>query len=140
MSTAVPAGQTAASLAAAGTLQFADRYEYVTVFNPSLTAVIYASADPAVTVPSATTANTVVVPENGSAVISNRNPLWYQSSNVIPNGSIQVGDGAAYNGSTNPSSPSNPGMVQSQRSLAGGMANPGTTVSVSGAATVSAAG
>ena len=134
MATPVAAGVTAAPLAAAGTLQFADRYEFVTVFNPSLTAVIYASADPAVTTPSATTNNTVIVPENGSAVLSNRNPLWYQSSNVITKGVNQFGGG------NTASSPSSPGMVASQDSLAGGMANPGTTVSVSGACMVSAAG
>lgn len=133
MATNVASGVTAASLAAAGTLQFADRYEFVQVENPGATA-IYASADPAITTPSATTSNTVMVPGDGSAVLSNRNPLWYQSSKVIPAGTNQFGGGNTSD------SPSSPGMVTPMESLAGQMANPGTTVSVSGACTVSAAG
>jgi hypothetical protein len=133
MATPVAAGVTAASLAAAGTLQFADRYEFVQVENPGATA-IYASADPAVTSPTSSTNNTVMVPAGGSAVLSNRNPLWYQSSNVIAKGVIRYGNG------NTATSPASPGLVTPMESLAGQMANPGTTVSVSGACTVSAAG
>lgn len=133
MATNVAAGVTAAPLAAAGTLQFADRYAYVQVENPGAT-VIYASADPAVTTPTASTNNTVMVPAGGSAVLGNRNPLWYPSSRVIQQGVNQFGGG------NSASSATSPGMVTEMESLAGQMANPGTTVSASGACTVAAAG
>lgn len=134
MSTPVASGVTSAPLAAAGTLQFADRYGYVNVENPATT-VIYASADPNVTSPTASTNNTVMVPAGGNAVLANRNPLWYQSSNVILAGVNQFGYG-----NVAPTSPSNPGFVTPMESLAGQVANPGTTVSASGACMVSAAG
>jgi len=137
MATNVASGVTASSLAASGTLQFADRYEFVVVYNPSTTAPIYASADPNVTSPSATTNNTVMVPADGSAVLSNRNPLWYQSANVLPKGTLTYPTGG---GQTTTTPNGQPGRVTPMESLAGQMANPGTTVSVSGAATVSAAG
>lgn len=132
MATNVAAGTSVASLTAAGTLQFADRYGYMQVTNPG-TAVIYASADPANTAPS-TSNDGIPVAGGATVLVANQNPVWYQSSKVIPQGANQFGNG------NTASSPSSPGMVQSQRSLAGQMTNPGTTVSASGACTVAAAG
>lgn len=133
MPTPVAAGVTSAPLSGAGTLQFADRYGYVNVENPAAT-VLYASADPSVTTPTASTNNTVMVPANGNALLANRNPLWFQSSKVIQQGTLHFGGGNTV------SQPSSPGHVTMMESLAGQMANPGTTVSVSGACMVSAAG
>jgi hypothetical protein len=109
------------------TVTFADRLDYFAVTNLGTT-VLYASGD-------GSTPSTAGGSDCGEAVgpgltvvIANGLPNWFQSSNVIPAGSIQVGNGAAYNASTNPSTPRNPGTVTQQRSLAGGGANPGTTV------------
>lgn len=128
MATAVASGVTSASLSAAGTLQFADRFDFVQVTNTGTTA-IYASADPTVTAPSATTAATVyVAPNGGTAMLANRNPIWYQSSNVIQKGALAYGTGG---GQTTTTPNGQPGFVTPMESLAGQMANPGTTVSIS---------
>jgi hypothetical protein len=138
MATAVASGVTATPVTASGTYQFADRYGYVQIENGGTTTV-FASTDPTVENPSATSLNTVQIPAGGSAILANRNPLWYQSSNVIPQGENQFGGG---NTST---SPSNPGIVTPMTSLAGSQGeatnNPGTTVSISTpAGTVTIAG
>lgn len=127
MATAVASGVTSASLSVAGTLQFADRYDFVQVTNTGTTG-IYASADPTVTAPTATTAATVYVAPGGTAMLANRNPVWYQSSNVIQKGSLAYGTGG---GGTTATSNGQPGFVTPMESLAGQMANPGTTVSIS---------
>jgi hypothetical protein len=125
----LPAGTStySSTIAAAGTAEattFADRYGYVVVQNTSATAgqILYVRAD--------STAATVggqgclAVPAGGQVIIANGLLLWYQSSKVIQKGSNQFGGGNTAD------SPSSPGMIQSQDSLAGQMANPGTTVSV----------
>lgn len=127
MATSVASGVTSASLSAAGTLQFADRYEFVQVTNTGTTG-IYASADPTVTTPTATTAATVYVAPGGSAMLANRNPLWYQSSRVIQQGSLSYPTGGGHS-TTTPNGQT--GVVTPMESLAGQMANPGTTVSIS---------
>lgn len=133
MATDVAAGTSVASLTAQGTLQFADRYGYMLVTNPSTAAgPIYVSGNPAVTSPAAGTG--LLVNPGDSVLVANGNPLWYQSLNVIQNGVNQFGAGAST------STAVHPGMVQSQRALNGQMANPGTTISSSGACTVMAAG
>jgi hypothetical protein len=124
MATAVAAGVTSVPVTAAGTYQFADRYGYVQIANGG-TAVIFASADPSVETPTDATNNTVQIMPGDSAILANRNPLWYQSSRVIPQGANQFGGG------NTASSPSSPGLVTPMESLAGQMANPGTTVSIS---------
>jgi hypothetical protein len=66
----------------------------------------------------------IVVPAGGERVIANGLPLWFQSSDVIVKGSNQFGGG------NTASSPTSPGTVTPQESLAGQMANPGTSISV----------
>ena len=131
----VPAGQTTwnGTLAAntVDTVTFVDRYNYVSVNSSSSgNATIYVTTD----------GSTPVVPTTGNAatgasvdpahiiVLGNGLPMWFPSSKVIQQGAIQVGNGAAYNASTNPSTASNPGTVTPMESLAGQMANPGTVV------------
>lgn len=107
---------------------FADRFGYVLVQNTG-TAVLYVTADGSTPLGASDTTggSGVAVLPGGQSVLANGLPLWYPSSKVIPLGSNQFGNG------NTASSPSSPGMVQSQRSLAGQMANPGTKVSVLGA-------
>jgi hypothetical protein len=132
MATAVAAGTSVASLTAAGTLQFADRYGYMQVTNTG-TAVIYVTGDPNNLSPAANN-DGIPVAVGDSVLVANQNPLWYQSSRVIQKGANQFGGGntATANGSV--------GLVTPMESLAGQMANPGTTISASGACTVAAAG
>jgi hypothetical protein len=105
----------------ADTVSFGDRAGYVTVANLGAT-VIYARADGTAALVAAE--GTYAVLPGESALLANGSPLWYQSSKVIPSGVNQFGGG------NTATSPSSPGEVQSQRSLAGQMANPGTIVSL----------
>jgi hypothetical protein len=131
VATAIPAGTTAYPAAAAGTYQFSERYGYVQVEN-SATNVIYASTDPTVTSPSASTNNTVAIPAGGSATLANLSPMWFQSSRVIPTGTLTYPTGGG-TPQTNTTKDGQPGIVQPQQSsLAGQLANPGTTVSLGG--------
>lgn len=133
--TPVAAGTSVASLSASGTLQFADRYGYMQVTNAG-SALVYVSADPANTTPSASN-DGIPVAAGQTVLVANQNPVWFQSSNVIPAGANQFGGG------NTKSSPSSPGTVAPMESLAGQVANPGTTVSVAGTTvlvTVAAAG
>lgn len=100
--------------AAAGTYQFPVRYGYMTVTNPNAGTVVYATGDGT----TASTTNGVAIPAGGSAVVANGLPIWYQSSNVLVHGSDNA------NG----------------QSKAGQLANPGTIISVSAAASIAAAG
>jgi hypothetical protein len=113
-------GQTLAA-DTADSVTFADRAGYVTVTNIGTT-VIYARADDQAATVAGEDCYAVLPGE--SALLANGLPLWYQSSRVIPQGVNEFG------GENTASSPSSPGEVQSQRSLAGQMANPGTTVSL----------
>ena len=107
---------------------FADRFGYVLVQNTG-TAVLYVTTDGSTPLGATDTTggSGIAVQPGGQSVLANGLPLWYQSSKVIPLGVNQFGGG-----NTSDSAPS-PGMVQSQRSLAGQMANPGTKVTVLGA-------
>lgn len=120
---------TAASTAEATT--FADRFGYFSVSNLSATAgqILYVTADGSAPVASGA-GNEIAVLPGQTRVIANGLELWFQSSKIIPAGTILLGDSAAYNASTNPSTPANPGRVQDQRSLAGGMQNPGGKITV----------
>lgn len=130
MATAIPAGTTAYAATASGTYQFVERYGYVQVQNTGTT-IVYASADPGVTTPSASTENTVMVPAGGTAVLDNRNPLWFQSSNILRAGTLIYPTGGG-TPQTNTTPNGQPGTLQNQQtSLAGQLANPGTTVSIS---------
>lgn len=137
---------TTASTSTADVVNFLDRYNYVTITNDG-TVVIYARADQPVGGTTATVAglNCYAIPPGESRILANGLPMWFQSSRVLQKGVIQVGNGAAYDPTANPSTPSNPGTVTPMESLAGQMANPGTVVSLisatSGQAyTVAAAG
>jgi hypothetical protein len=105
---------------------FADRFGYLTVTNLG-TGPIYARADGQ----PATVAGqgSLVIPAGQTQIIANGLKTWYQSSKVIPAGSVSLpGDATA-------DSPTNPGKVAPfMSSLAGQMANPGTSVSIIGAA------
>lgn len=107
---------------------FADRFGYVLVQNTG-SAVLYVTADGSTPLGATDTTggSGLAIAPGGQEVLANGLPLWYQSSKVIPLGANQFGGG------NTASSPSSPGMIQSQRSLEGGMANPGTKVTVIGA-------
>lgn len=137
MADSVPNGQRTYSGTTAQSVTFADRYQYVTVTNTGADA-IYVTSDGS-TPSTSGASNTQVVLPNETRIIANELPLWYQSSRVIPQGVNQFGGG------NTASSASSPGMVESQTSLAGQMANPGTNITISGtsgsiAYTIEAAG
>jgi hypothetical protein len=119
----------ASSLATSGAVDvvtFPDRYGYVSVANVGTAGALYVTTD---NVAPATSGDNVYAVQPGETqVFANQLPLWYPSSRVIPAGAIQFGGG------NTTSSPSSPGEVQGQRSLAGQMANPGTIVQLTGAA------
>ena len=132
----VLSGQTSydSTIATASTAEettFADRFGYFAVTNLSATAgqVLFVAADGSTPVASGA-GNQIAVLPGQTCVIANGLELWFQSNMIIPAGTILVGDGGAYNASTNPSAPANPGRVQDQRALAGGMQNPGGKVTV----------
>ncbi|MGH3401882.1 MAG: hypothetical protein ACRDRJ_05070 [Streptosporangiaceae bacterium] len=109
---------------AAGTadlVEFADRVGYATVTNTGAS-VMYARAD-GQTATEAGEGCLAVMP-GGQAVLANGEPLWYQSSKVIPQGANQFGGG---NTSQHPGAP---GEVTPMESLAGQLANPGSVVSI----------
>jgi hypothetical protein len=134
-----PAGTTSfsATLTAstADTVTFADRAGYINVANTGTT-VLYVRADG--TAATIAGANCYAVAPGTTAILANGQLLWYPSSKVTTKGVNQFGGG------NTTTSPPSPGMVQSQESLAGGMANPGTVVSIISSAadsyTVSLAG
>lgn len=124
--------------AQADTVSFADRYGYVAITNTGATGNIYVTTNGV--------APTDTTPETGSVEIepgetiemANGLPVWSQVQTVIPLGTIQVGNGAAYNASTNPSTQFNPGNVTYGSSLAGGStfsADPGLVVGLLSAGT-----
>lgn len=121
-------GQSTILASAGGEYTFADRYGYVAVTNTG-TAAIQVTGDGSSPEAAGAAGTAINVPAGATRVIANGLPLWYQSSKVIPAGVNKFG-----NGNTT-SSAASPGTVQSQRSLAGGMANPGTTINVSSGAT-----
>jgi hypothetical protein len=112
------------------TITFVDRYNWITVNagNVAANALVYITTDGStpVTTGGASTGTST----DGAHVIAVANglPMWFPSSNVIQQGAIQIGNQAAYNASTNPSSPSEPATVTPMESLAGQMANPGTVI------------
>lgn len=111
------------------TVTFADRYGYVLVENTG-TGTINATADGST--PSSSGAGSgVAIAAGASAVLANGLPLWFPSSRVIPDGANQFGGGNTAD------SPASPGTVTPMESLAGQMANPGTTVKLISAGTPS---
>lgn len=110
---------------AADSVSFGDRAGFVRVVNTGST-VLYTRADGQVAAVAAE--GCLAVAPGETELRGNGLPLWYQSADVIPQGANQFGNGNTAD------SPSSPGEVQSQRSLAGQMANPGTTVSIISAA------
>lgn len=110
----------------ADSISFADRAGYLTVTNTGST-VMYARADGQ----AATIAGEgcLAVLPGQSQILANGEPLWYQSSKVIPKGQPVNAQG------TGTTSPFNPAIEQPYMSSgAGQMANPGTSVSVISAA------
>jgi len=106
----------------ADTVTFTDqRARYASITNTG-SAVLYARADGQAAAIGGE--GCIAVLPGTEAVIANGLPMWFPSSNVIPQGVNQFGGG------NTSSSPSSPGMVQSQRSLAGGVSNPGTVISL----------
>jgi hypothetical protein len=138
---------TIAAVNTAETVTFADRYNYVAITNLG-TDPVYVRADGQAAGVAAN--NSYVVAPGATQLLSNGAALWYQSSNVIPKGAIQVGNGNAYQGNINdakynPSTATQPGTVTPMESLAGYTTtynvedtpavqvdnyNPGTTVSL----------
>ena len=132
MTASVPNGERTFIGTAAGTVTFADRYQYVTVTNLSSADPLYVTSDGTTAAVPSTTAvasNTQVIPAGDTRIIANELPLWYQSSNVIPQGVNQFGGG------NTKTSPSSPGLVTPMESLAGKMMNPGVSISVASADT-----
>jgi hypothetical protein len=111
---------------------FLDRWNYVAVTNGSATA-IQATSDGS----AATSSNGVEIAPGATVVLANQLPYWNQTRTVIQAGSIQVGNGAAYNASTNPSTPVNPGNVTPMEALDGQSVSPGTKINLSAATSVS---
>lgn len=123
---ALPAGtksysSTIATASTAEDVTFPDRYGYVTVTNAG-SAPIYVRTDgsPA----TETGADSYVVQPGDTRLFANAERLWLQSSEVIPQGTNEFG------GAGNVSSPSSPGTVTPMESLAGQIANPGTSISL----------
>lgn len=116
----------------ATTNTFLDRWNFVAVTNGG-TAAIQATSDGS----AAGTGNGVEIPAGATVVLANQLPYWNQTRNVIQQGSIQVGNGTAYNPSTNPSTPSTPGTVTPMEALNGQTLSPGTMINLSAATSVS---
>lgn len=110
---------------------FSDRWNYVAVFNGGGSA-IQATADGS----TPGSGNGVAIPAGATVVIANQLPYWNQTRNVIQAGAIQVGNGVAYDHSTNPSTPMNPGTVTPMEALDGRVASPGTEINLSATASV----
>lgn len=129
-------GSTITTGGTAETVTFTDRYGYITVTNLGTTA-IYVRTDG--TAAGVSASSSYVVGPGASVLFANAQPIWYQSSRVLPKGVHQVGGGNTATSATSP------GTVTPMESLAGQMANPGTVVSVicataGGAYSVEAAG
>jgi hypothetical protein len=100
---------------------FPDRYGYVTVTNLGTDALYMRGDGQAAAVAGD---GCYVVPPGETHMLANALPTWYPSSKVIPAGSI------AYGGGNTVDSPASPGIVTPMESLAGLMANPGSSVSL----------
>lgn len=111
---------------------FLDRWNYVAVTNGG-SAAIQATSDGST--PGA--GNGIEIAPGATVVMANLLPYWNQTRNVIQQGAIQVGNGAAYNASTNPSTPANPGTVTPMEALDGKSLSPGTTINLSSSTSVS---
>lgn len=119
MTATVPSGQRTYTGSAAGPITFADRYQYLLVTNTGSN-TLYLTSDGSP--PSTSGAgNTQVVFSGQTTLIANEQPLWYQSSTVLVNGTQSA------NG----------------QSRAGGLANPGVVLNFAGTSpeyTIEAAG
>lgn len=115
--------------ASADAVTFADRYSYVSVTNLGATGVIYVTGNGvAPASDTGATSGEIAIPPGATFMVANALPYWDQSSNVIQQGVITIGNGNAYNASTQPSLPTQPGFVTYMESLAGKKANPGTVI------------
>lgn len=107
---------------------FADRLGYVTVTNLGTTGIIYITTNGVPPTDTTPESGSQVVMPGQTAIIATADALWSQAQKVIPVGVIETGNQAAYNASTNPSTPMAPGHVTYGRSLQGGVANDGTII------------
>jgi hypothetical protein len=112
----------------ADAVTFADRYGYVTVTNLGTTGVIYVTTNGIAPTDTAGENGSSAVMPGQSLLVSVADALWYQSQKVIPAGVIEMGNGNAYNATTNPSTPTQPGHVTYGRSLGGQVATDGIVV------------
>lgn len=113
----------------ADTVTFADRYNFMTVTNTAASGNLYVTSNLSVPVDTSPETGSVEVQPGQTVELANGDIYWGQAYTVIPRGSIVVGNGAAYNASTNPSLPSQPGTVFPYgSSLAGGTADDGFVV------------
>lgn len=108
------------------------RYGYVAITNTG-TEVMYASATPGVD-PS-DSAGVAIMPGE-TTLLANGNAYWSQAERNLLPGVIETATPSI------PSSPANPGHVTYGRSLAGGVADDGTTIAIAATGTflISAAG
>jgi hypothetical protein len=131
----IPSGVTFLPSTAGGAVNlgantFLDRWNYVAVTSTAAAGMyIYATADGS----TASSSNGVAIAPGETVVLANQLPYWNQTRNVIQAGTIQVGNGAAYNASTNPSTPMNPGTVTPMEALDGKSISPGTIINLSAA-------
>lgn len=109
----VPNGQRTYSGTSTGPITFADRYQYVTVTNLNTTAgdVLYVTSDGS-TPSTSGASNTQAIMPGETAIIANEQPLWFQSSRVLVQGSdnanAQSKAGRAFQGLADDN---NPGVV-----------------------------
>jgi hypothetical protein len=117
--------------AQADTVSFADRFGYATITNTGATGLIYVTSNGVAPTDTDPETGSVEIEPGETIEIANGLGVWSQVQTVIPRGVIQVGNGAAYNASTNPSTMTNPGTVTPMSSLAGGStfsADPGLVI------------
>ena len=115
--------------ASADQVTFADRYNYVAITNLGATGNIYVTANGvAPTTDTGATPGEIAITPGQTCMVANNLQMWFPSSNVIQQGAISIGNGNAYNASTQPSLPTQPGFVTPMESLAGKKANPGTVI------------
>jgi hypothetical protein len=116
---------------------FLERYNYVAVTNDGAAIISVTTNGIAAT---ATGNNVVTIPAGVTMVIANQVPMWFPSSRNIVAGVEKIptggGSGSEVNTSTTvTTTPMQPGRIYPMMgSLAGGVANPGTSVSIIGTA------
>lgn len=120
----------------ADTVTFVDRFDVIQVYNASNTNELYIRADGNPASDAAGETGSMIVPPNSYALIANGFPMWQPSSRVTIAGHTlipQGGGGTALATSPTNSAPNaaNPGYTSPYgASPTGGVANPGTSVSI----------